>query len=125
MAENERPDGGDGCHAPSIREGNTMPQNRFSNPSERPSQQERRLDGVATAFGLFGDDWGRIHELVHVHTVGDWIEAEACEPLRVGMIVCVGFQAHGCVARRGVVEFCELEGDSHRVRVRLEARLAA
>lgn len=84
-----------------------------------------RLDGVATAFGLFGDDWGRIHELVRVSAVGDWIEADACESLRVGMIVCVGFQSHGCVARRGVVEFCEPETDGFRVRIRLEARLAA
>lgn len=84
-----------------------------------------RLDGVATAFGLFGDDWGRIHELVAVSVTGDWLEADACEALRLGMIVCVGFQSQGCIARRGVVEYCEPTGDSFRVRVRLEARLAA
>ncbi len=85
-----------------------------------------RLDGVATAFGLFGDDWGRIHELVGVSLHGDWLEADACEELRTGMIVCVGFQAHGQNARRGVVEYCEPCGDSsYRLRIRLEARLAA
>ncbi|MBL9120663.1 MAG: hypothetical protein JNL80_12200 [Phycisphaerae bacterium] len=91
--------------------------------------QSRRLDGVATAFGLFGDDWGRIHELVGVAIMGDWLEAEACEELRTGMIVCVGFQAHGQIARRGVVEFCEPMGAGpdvgYRLRIRLEARLAA
>lgn len=96
-----------------------MPQNRLNST---------RLDGVATLFGLFGDDWGHIHELVGVSLHGDWMEAEACEELRTGMIVCVGFQAHGHVARRGVVEYCEpIAGENacYRLRIRLEARLAA
>ena len=89
-----------------------------------------RLEGVATAFGLFGDDWGRIHELVGVTLLGEWLEAEACEPLRTGMIVCVGFQAHGQIARRGVVEYCEpfdlAPGEtSYHLRIRLEPTLAA
>ncbi len=83
------------------------------------------LDGIATAFGLFGDDWGRIHELAKVSLTGDWMEAEACEPLRVGMTVCVGFQSAGIVARRGMVEYCEPTDLGFTVRVRLERSLAA
>ncbi|MDZ4754175.1 MAG: hypothetical protein SGJ11_06720 [Phycisphaerae bacterium] len=83
------------------------------------------LEGIATVFGLFGDDWGNIHELVKVQLVGDWMEAEACQPLRVGMTVCVGFQSAGNIARRGVVEFCEPCPTGFTVRVRLEQRSAA
>jgi hypothetical protein len=84
-----------------------------------------RIDGVATVFGLFGEDWGRIHELTQVRLEGAWMEAEACEPLRSGMTVCVGFQASGQIARRGTVEFCAPSRDGFTVRIRLDERSAA
>ena len=63
--------------------------------------------------------------IAKVAMTGDWMEAEACEPLRVGMTVCVGFQAAGIVARRGMVEFCQPTETGFTVRVRLESRCAA
>lgn len=84
-----------------------------------------KLEGVATIFGLFGEDFGRIHELTGVERRGEVIHAEACEPLRIGMVVCVGFEQRGVVAARGVVEACESSADSWRVAIRAEGRVAA
>jgi len=98
-------------------------------PAANGSATDRRsgtqLEGVATVFGLFGEDFGRIHEVVRVDRDGDRLWGEACEPLRIGMTVCVGFQARGMVARRGVVEASDLVDSGWLVRIRLEGELVA
>lgn len=80
-----------------------------------------RLDGVATALGLVGEDFGRIHELTSIEHGGDHVFADACERLPEGMVVSVGFEARGVVARRGVVTACAPLDHSYRVAIQLES----
>ncbi|MDZ4830070.1 MAG: hypothetical protein SGJ09_07720 [Phycisphaerae bacterium] len=80
-----------------------------------------RLDGVATALGLVGENFGRMHELTSIEHAGDHVFADACERLPEGMVVSVGFEARGIVARRGVVMSCAALDRSYRVAIQLEA----
>lgn len=91
---------------------------RPSNPANAPTP----VEGVATVFGLVGEDFGRIHQLTSLLRDGGRMSAESVEPLRAGMSVYIGFEARGVIARRGVVERCERLPSNDEARFRVWIR---
>lgn len=83
------------------------------------------LDGAATAFELASDSFGRMHDLrmrdFSHHGMAAWSDT-AIAP---GTTVSVGFQAPGCLARRGVVLRCLPCGRGYEMAVAFEQRMAA
>lgn len=92
---------------------------------ERRRTDRWPLDGVATAFELAGDGFGRTHALRLLDCSDEAIGALSDTVVRPGTTVSVGFHAPGYSARRGVVSRCRPCGDGYRVAILFERRLAA
>ena len=96
-----------------------------------PLKFERRqvgrwpMEGVATAFGLAGDYFGEIHDLQMCDYGHGGMCAVTEEPIQPGLLVSVGFQQPGVIARRGVVRRCDPCGHGYRVAIEFQMRQAA
>ncbi len=96
-----------------------------------PLRFERRgvdrwpLQGVATAFCLSGDQFGKMHELTVLDYSYDGLGAQSDTVLHPGMIVSVGFQSPGHTSKRGTVLRCVPCGNGYRVAIQFQARMAA
>ena len=96
-----------------------------------PLRFERRqcdrwgLDGVATAFELAGDGFGRMHTLKMLNYSDGGLGAISDSVIPLGTTVSIGFQAPGYIAKRGVVLRCLPCGEGYRVAIGFEQRLAA
>jgi hypothetical protein len=84
-----------------------------------------QIEGGATAFGLAGDEFGRMHELSAIDLQGPELRAVSQEPLRAGLEVSIGFESRSLMARRGVVRACEPDAGQFRVFIEIDSRLAA
>ena len=99
--------------------------------SDQPLRFERRqfdrwgLDGVATAFELGGNTFGRMHTLKMIDYSDMGMGAATDTVIPPGTTVSVGFQTPGYIAKRGTVIRCLPCGDGYRVAVGFEQRLAA
>jgi hypothetical protein len=100
-------------------------------PAPQPLPFERRqvdrwpADGAATAFELGGDDFGSMHALRMLDFSDHGMGAFSDTVLTPGTTISIGFQAPGCIARRGDVVRCEPCGEGYRIAVRFQARMAA
>ncbi|MDY7110056.1 MAG: PilZ domain-containing protein [Planctomycetota bacterium] len=96
-----------------------------------PLRFERRqcdrwgLNGVATAFELAGDGFGRMHTLRMVDYSEGGLGAVSDSVIPLGAAVSVGFQSPGYPAKRGVILRCTPCGDGYRVAIGFEQRMAA
>ncbi|HRQ76113.1 MAG TPA: PilZ domain-containing protein [Phycisphaerales bacterium] len=92
---------------------------------ERRSSDRWSSPGAATAFRLGGRDFGRMHELKLIDFSHHGLGAISPTVIEPGTAVSIGFQAPGCIARRGTVLRCTPCGDGYRVAVEFEMRMAA
>jgi hypothetical protein len=83
------------------------------------------LEGCATAFCLGADIFGTMWNLTALRYGAAGVVADVAEPIDPGSKVSLGFEAPGYVAKRGEVVACRDLGDSFRVAIRFEQRLAA
>ena len=96
-----------------------------------PLQFERRqsdrwnVDGVATAFEVAGDGFGRTHTLRMLDCSHGGLGAVSESMITPGTTVSIGFQSPGYLARRGTVARCMPSGDGYRLAIYFEQRLAA
>ncbi len=96
-----------------------------------PLRFERRrtdrwpLDGVATAFELAGEGFGRTHGLRMLDCSEEGMGAVSDTVVCPGTTVSVAFQAPGYPARRGFVSRCRPCGDGYRMAIVFDRRLAA
>ena len=81
--------------------------------------------GAATALRVAGPQFGLIHELAVDDISDDGMGAYCDDVIEPGVIVSLGFAAHGRMACRAVVEHCRPIGDGYRIGFRFEQRLAA
>ncbi len=99
--------------------------------TDQPLRFERRqldrwgLDGIATAFELGGEAFGRMHTLKMIDYSDLGMGAASETVIPPGTEVSVGFQSPGYIAKRGTVIRCLPNGDGYRVAVGFEQRLAA
>jgi hypothetical protein len=92
---------------------------------DRRSMDRWPVNGLATAFCLGGDAFGRIHDLSLTDYSHDGMSAISVGPIAPGTEVSVGFSAPGQLARRGAVLRCDPCGNGYRVAIQFQARLAA
>ena len=98
---------------------------------EGPLRFERRqsdrwtIDGVATAFELAGEHFGRTHALRMLDYSDAGIGAISDTVMSPGTAVSIGFQSPGYPARRGTIARCLPCGDGYRMAIVFEGRLAA
>jgi hypothetical protein len=92
---------------------------------ERRQSDRWRLDGVATAFELGGEAFGRMHTLRMLDYSDGGVGAQCDSVLPPGTPVSIGFQSPGYIARRGVVTRCRPCGEGYRIAIEFEQRLAA
>jgi hypothetical protein len=103
----------------------------FDPDAPEPLRFERRqadrwpLGGVATAFELAGDSFGRMHTLRTADYSHDGMGALTDDVIQPGSLVSIGFQEPGYTAKRGTVVRCLPCGDGYRVGIVFEHRLAA
>ena len=96
-----------------------------------PLRFERRLsdrwsiDGVATAFELAGEGFGRTHTLRMLDYSTEGIGAICETVISPGTSVSIGFQSPGYPARRGMIIRCLPCGEGYRMAVIFEQRMAA
>jgi hypothetical protein len=96
-----------------------------------PLRFERRqcdrwgLDGVATAFELAGEGFGRMHTLRMLDYSEGGLGAVSNSVIPLGATVSVGFQSPGYLAKRGVILRCMPCGEGYRVAIGFEQRMAA
>ncbi len=83
------------------------------------------LDGVATAFEVAGDRFGRTHTMRMCDYSCSGMAAVSDTAITPGTTVSLGFQTPGYQARHGVVSRCLPCGDGYCVAVRFERRRAA
>jgi hypothetical protein len=83
------------------------------------------LEGCATAFCLGADIFGTMWNLTALRYGPAGVVADVAEPIDPGSKISLGFEAPGYVAKRGEVIACRELGDSYRVAIRFEERLAA
>ena len=98
---------------------------------EGPLRFERRqadrwsIDGVATAFELAGEHFGRTHTLRMLDYSDVGIGAVSDTVISPGTAVSIGFQSPGYIARRGTISRCIPCGEGYRTAILFEQRLAA
>ena len=92
---------------------------------ERRGADRWPVDGVATAFCVSGEHFGRMHELHSIDYSHDGLAADSGTPIEPGTSISIGFQAPGLLARRGTVLRCTSRDDAHRIAVQFELRMAA
>ena len=92
---------------------------------ERRQADRWPIDGVATAFELAGDGFGRTHTLRMLDYSNDGIGAVSDTVIAPGTTVSLGFQSPGYPARRGTIARCLPCGEGYRVAVIFEQRMAA
>jgi len=94
-------------------------------PFERRQSDRWGMEGVATAFELAGENFGRMHTLkmLNYSHLGMGSLSETAIP--PGTVVSIGFQAPGYLAKRGSVLRCVPRGEGYNVAVLFEQRLAA
>jgi len=96
-----------------------------------PYRFERRqcdrwaVDGVATAFVVGGERFGRTYRLRMQDYSDSGLGAIVDEPLTPGTAVSIDIQKPGYAARRGVVARCLPNGDGYRLAIVFELRMAA
>ncbi len=92
---------------------------------ERRQRDRWGMEGVATAFELGGDGFGRMHTL-KLQDYSDGGLGSICDTaISPGTVISIGFQAPGYIAKRGSVSRCTPCGDGYNVAVVFEQRLAA
>jgi hypothetical protein len=82
-------------------------------------------EGAATAFELASGSFGRIHALRMRDFSDHGMAAVSDTVITPGTTVSIGFQAPGCLARRGVVLRCLPCGHGYEIAVGYDQRLAA
>jgi hypothetical protein len=92
---------------------------------ERRQADRWPQEGAATAFELAGESFGRMHALRMRDFSHQGMAAVSDTVIQPGTSVSVGFQAPGCLARRGIVLRCLPCGDGYEVAVSFEQRMAA
>jgi hypothetical protein len=92
---------------------------------ERRQADRWSQHGAASAFRLAGERFGQIHDLKMLDYSFEGMGAHCAEPIEPGTLVSIGFQAPGCIAKRGVVTRCLPSGDGYRIGIRFEMRMAA
>jgi hypothetical protein len=103
----------------------------FHEDAPEPLRFERRqsdrwpIGGVATAFELAGEHFGRMHTLRPADYSHHGMGAIADDVIQPGSLVSIGFQEPGYTAKRGTVVRCLPCGDGYRVGIVFEQRLAA
>jgi len=96
-----------------------------------PLRLERRyvdrwpVKGLATAFCISGDLFGRMHELRMLDYSDHGLGAISTSVIDPGTIVSIGFQSPGYSAKRGTVLRCTPCGEGYRVAIQFEWRMAA
>jgi hypothetical protein len=92
---------------------------------ERRQMDRWQVGGVATAFELAGDSFGRMHTLRMVDYSDEGFGATSPSMLTPGTSVSIGFQEPGYMAKRGTIIRCEPVGEGYRIGVVFERRMAA
>ena len=92
---------------------------------ERRQSDRWDADGVATAFELGGERFGRMHELRVVDYSPEGMGVIAASPLDPGSQVSIGFQATARLARRGTVTRCRPCDEGYHIGIQFDSRLAA
>ncbi|HWB20739.1 MAG TPA: hypothetical protein VG711_10590 [Phycisphaerales bacterium] len=92
---------------------------------ERRGMDRWPMHGIATAFRLSGEEFGRMHELKLVDYSHEGLGAVSDSVLEPGTLVTIGFQQAGYQAKRGVVLRCLPCGEGYRVAIQFEQRMAA
>ncbi|MHC5114094.1 MAG: PilZ domain-containing protein [Planctomycetota bacterium] len=96
-----------------------------------PFRFERRqcdrwtVDGLATAFVVGGERFGRTYRLRMQDCSDSGLGAVVDEPLAPGTAVSIDFQMPGYGSRRGIVARCLPCGDGYRLAIVFELRMAA
>ena len=92
--------------------------------------ERRQLDrwpqsGVAAAYAAAGEHFGRRYVLRMLDASEAGMGARTDRPIEPGTVVTVAFAAPGHPVRHGVVTRCLACGESYRVAIQFETRLAA
>ena len=92
---------------------------------ERRQGDRWSLAGVATAFELAGERFGRTHTLRRCDYSGGGLGGVSDTAIAPGTSVSLGFETRGYPARHGVVARCMPCGEGYRVAICFELRRAA